>query len=146
MFSEWSNDVSHYAFDITETADLNRLIEKLASIKSELRQIRLSPTAEPRGLGWVTSLPEGNKIAALFSIGDQEQVNQWYRGFPGAKFGVMTFTDVPVAVPPTLTIYVANEKVDLDKLEIPNGVEVVVGDCPRVYHKWNTDIEAERTK
>lgn len=38
-FSEWPNDVNQYAFEIESTDDVNRLIEKLAAIKSNLRQI-----------------------------------------------------------------------------------------------------------
>ena len=72
-FSEWPNDVDQYALEITTTDDLNRLIEKLSATKSEVRQIRLSYLKEPVGLGWVTSLPEGNHIAAIFSIGDQSR-------------------------------------------------------------------------
>lgn len=51
-FTEWPNDVHQYAFEIKSTDDLNRLIAKLAAIKSELRQIRLSHQKEPSGLGW----------------------------------------------------------------------------------------------
>lgn len=78
-FSEWPNDVNHYGFEIATTNDLNRLIAKLAAVKSKVLQIRLSYLREPKGLGWVTRLEEGNRIGAIFSLGDQERINQWYK-------------------------------------------------------------------
>lgn len=122
-FSEWPNDVDQYALEITTTDDLNRLIEKLSATKSEVRQIRLSYLKEPVGLGWVTSLPEGNHIAAIFSIGDQSRIDEWYKRVR-KPFGVMEFTAAPVAVPPTLTIFVQNEAVNFEQLKIPAGIIV----------------------
>jgi hypothetical protein len=69
-FTEWPNDVNHYGFKIASMDEVNRLVEKLAKVNSPLRQIHLAPTKEPEGLGWVTSLPKGNGIAVIFSIGD----------------------------------------------------------------------------
>lgn len=145
-FTEWPNDVNHYAFRFENADDINRLIKKLAAVESKLRAIHLSPAKELRHIGWVTSLPEGNGTAVVFSIGDQRRVNQWHARLAGRKFGVMTFKSVPVAVPPTLTIYVGNDAVDLDKLTIPDDIEVAMGDCAQVFYTWNTDIEAEQLK
>ncbi|MFM7316816.1 MAG: hypothetical protein ACKO5E_07690 [bacterium] len=144
-FSEWPNDVNQYAFEIKSTDDLNRLIEKLAKVKSDLRQIRLSHLKEPNGLGWVTRVPEGNGISVILSIGDQARIDEWFKHVR-KPFGVMEFTATPVAVPPTLTIFVQNEAVDLDALKIPEGIDVLAGDVPTVFHKFNTTIEQKKAQ
>jgi hypothetical protein len=144
-FSEWPNDVNQYAFEIKSTEDLNRLIEKLAAIKSDLRQIRLSHLKEPNGLGWVTRVPEGNGIAVIFSIGDQARIDEWFKRVR-KPFGVMEFTATPEAVPPTLTIFVQNNVVKLDELKIPEGIDVLAGYVPSVFHKSNTTIEQKKEK
>jgi hypothetical protein len=144
-FSEWPNDVNQYAFEIKSTDDLNRLIEKLAEIKSDLRQIRLSHLQEPSGLGWVTQVSEGNGIAAIFSVGDQARIDEWFKHVR-KPFGKMEFTAAPEAVPPTLTIFVQNEVVNLDELKIPDGIDVLAGYVPTVFHKSNTTIEQQKAK
>src|SRR6476620_2244412 len=142
-FSEWPNDVNHYGFEVASTADVNRLIKKLASIKSDLIQVRLSHMKEPEGLGWVTHLPKDNNIAVIFSIGDQSQIDEWYKHVR-KPFGVMEFVAVPIAVPPTLTIFVQNELIDLDKLSIPKGITVESGYLPGAFYRSNTKQEKER--
>jgi len=142
-FSEWPNDVNHYAFENATTDDINRLIEKLAAVKSEVRQIRLSYLREPSGLGWVTQLPKGNGIAAIFSMGDQERIDEWYKRVR-KPFGVMEFTAAPVAVPPTLTIFIRNKAVNLDEIKIPEGITVTSGNVPTVFHRFNTKDEQKR--
>lgn len=142
-FSEWPNDVNQYAFEIATADDLNRLIEKLSATKSEVRQIRLSPLKEPSGLGWVTRLPKGNDIAVVFSVGDQARIDEWYKHVR-KPFGVMEFTAAPIAVPPTLTIFVQNNAVDLEKLQIPKGITVTSGNVPTVFHRFNTKDELKR--
>ena len=144
-FTEWPNDVNQYAFEIKSTDDLNRLITRLAAIKTDLRQIRLSHLKEPNGLGWVTRVPEGNGIPVIFSIGDQARIDEWYKHVR-KPFGVMEFTAAPVAVPPTLTIFVQNDSVILDELKIPDGIDVSVGYVPTVFHKSNTTIEQQRER
>jgi len=142
-FTEWPNDVNQYAFEVKTTGDLNRLIKELASVRSDVRQIRLSHLKEPNGLGWVTRLPKGNNIPVIFSIGDQSRINEWYKRVR-KPFGVMEFTAAPIAVPPTLTIFVQNESVNLDDLKIPAGIEVARGYVPTVFHRFNTTIEQKR--
>jgi hypothetical protein len=142
-FTEWPNDVKQYGFEIKTIDDLNRLIRNLASIKSEVRQIRLSPLKEPQGLGWVTRLPEGNSIAVIFSIGDQSRIDEWYKHVR-KPFGVMEFLAAPVAVPPTLTIFVQNDSVTLEELQIPNEIIVTGGYLPGVFHRSNTTTEKKQ--
>ncbi len=144
-FSEWPNDVNQYAFDIESTDDLNRLIQKLAAIKTDVRQIRLSYLKEPNGLGWVTRVPEGNGIRAIFSIGDQSRIDEWFKHVR-KPFGAMEFLATPVAVPPTLTIFVQHKSVKLDQLEISKDIGVTRGYVPTLFHKSNTVIEQQREK
>lgn len=135
-FTEWPNDVNQYAFETATSDDLNRLIAKLAATKSELRQIRLSYLKEPSGLGWVSKVPEGNKIPVIFSVGNQARIDQWYERVR-KPFGVIEFTAAPVAIPPTLTIFVQNERVKLEELKIPEGIDVSMGYVPTVFHRSN---------
>ncbi len=86
-FSEWPNDVNYYAFKVSGTNDVNRLIAKLAAIKGAKPQILLNPGKEARVLAFTTVLDEGNGAAVVFSIGSQERVNQWYRAVEGRGGG-----------------------------------------------------------
>ncbi len=142
-FSEWPNDVNQYALEVENSEDLNRLIRKLTETESEIRQIRLSPLKEPQALGWVTLVPKGNNIPVIFSIGDQSRIDQWFVHVR-KPFGKMEFLAAPVAVPPTLTIFVQNELVQLEELTIPKGILVTRGYVPTVFHRWNTTIERKR--
>jgi len=139
-FTELPNDVKQYAFDIRSTADINKLLSQLASVEADSLCVRLCHQPEPSGLGWVTKLPNDNGIAAIFSIGDQEVIDHWYKQMR-KPFGVMEFIDVPVAVPPTLTIFVGNQVVSLDELNIPNKLRVTFGNVPTVFYKSNTTLE-----
>lgn len=142
-FTEWPNDVNQYAMQTESTADLNRLLAALAAVKTDLRQVRLSYLKEPNGLGWVTKVPEGNNIPVVFSIGDQSRVDEWFKSVR-KPFGVMEFTAAPIAVPPTLTIFVQNKAVKLDELKIPAGLDVSIGYVPMVFHRSNTKLEQQQ--
>jgi hypothetical protein len=144
-FTEWPNDVHQYAFKIESTDDVNRLLEKLADVKSNVRQLRLSPLKEPESLGWSTRLPEDNGIAAVFSIGDQMQIDQWY-GRVRKPFGTLNFKAAPVAVPPTLTLFVQNKAIDLDALKIPEGIDVSIGGVPTLFHDMNLEKDHAEEK
>ncbi len=133
-FSGYPNDVSHYGFEIGNMDDLNRIIQKLAACKSKVRRIQLSHEKEPTSLGFVSGLPEGNNIACLFSIGDQSVIDKFYAA---------ARPPFPVAMPPTLTIYVQNLKVDLDRIEIPDSITVSVGSI--VSNRKNLDAAARST-
>src|SRR5690606_5754823 len=66
-FTEWPNDVCHYALEVESTAEINDLLKKLAAVESQVRQVRLSYEKEPAALGWVTQVPKGNAIPVVFS-------------------------------------------------------------------------------
>ncbi len=117
-FTGYPNDVNHYAFEVETMDDLNRIITKLAACRCKVREIKLSHEQEPTSLGFVSGLPKGNKYVCLFSIGDQAWIDRFYSA-AGPPF--------PIALPPTLTIYVQNEIVDLDELEIPMSINVSAG-------------------
>src|SRR5690606_15488066 len=123
-FSEWPNDVNWYEFKVRDTTEINHLIKKLAAISHDKISVRLNPAKAARALAFTTVLPEKNKTAVVFCIGNQQRLDAWYQRLEtsesGArKFGVSTYRHVPEATPPTLTIYVGHEAVDVDRLEIP---------------------------
>jgi hypothetical protein len=158
-FSEWPNDVQHYALVIESTDDLNRLLAKLSAFKGDLKQIRLSYQREPSSLGFVTSMSKGNGIPVMFTIGDQKQIDDWFKQLGNTdgnddltkalvkglvltkpdrgtekKFGKMTFASAPTAIPPTLTIFVQNPLVELEQLKISAGIDVSMGKVPVSFH------------
>lgn len=141
-FSEWPNDVNQYAMDAQSVEDVNRLIAKLAAVKSDLKEIRLCAMKEPVGFGWLTSVPKGNQIPMMFSIGDQTRLDQWY-AHVRRPFGQIEFEACPVAVPPTLTIFVQNPVIELERLNIPKEILVLEGYIPSGFHKSNTKQERE---
>ena len=155
-FSEWPNDVNHYGFQIKSTDEMNRLIAKLVAVKSDRRRVHLSINKEPGALGFTTRVPKGNTIAAMFTIGDQTKLDQWYKNLsakkplenpfekPAAKqFGVMKLKEAPVARPPTLTIFVQNEVIKLSELKIPKGVEVSIVDVPTALQQSDKTIKKD---
>lgn len=144
FFSECSSDVKFYEIQLRENDDVRRIVAKFSEIRSDETRILLSPTSEARGFGFSSSLPEGNGTAAVFSIGVQETIDQWYRSLPEIepgvrKFGVHRYTECPQARPPTLTLYVGNEAIDLSKLEVPAEIEVVGALAKSYREKHNND-------
>ena len=137
FFSEWPNDVTQYAMQPKSMDDVNRLVEKLAAIESDEKLIYLCCETEPTVLGWTNSLEKGNGISAIFSIGDQKRMDEWYARVR-KPFGLIEFVACPAAVPPTLTLFVANPLIDLEKLRIPEGVTVEMGNVPTVWRRSNT--------
>lgn len=125
-FSELPNDVKHFAFKITTPADAQRLINAFAKIKSDNLIIRLAAEKGPID-------PFARKRSRLsgfeFAIGDQNVVDAWFKrlqeGEPGIrKFGIHRLKKPHSAVPPSLTLYVENEQVSLDRLVIPLHVDL----------------------
>jgi len=128
-FSECPNDVNQYAFAAKSTDDLNRLIKKLAATKAKGMTVQLALGKEFPAGGFAFLKP-GNDIPAVLGFGNQVRLNQWYSQLeqiePGVrKFGVHRYTEPPTTLAPTLTIYVENAAVDLEKLVIPAEVGVV---------------------
>jgi hypothetical protein len=142
-FSEWPNDMDHFEMRVKNRKDVQHLIDLLAKIEGSPVYVFLNPGSEPTGLGFTTSLPEGNGIGVIFSVGSQKQIDQWYGHLdevePGVrKFGVHRYEKTPVARPPTLTLYLGNDAVDLATLMIPAKVEIRAGYNDR-YRKEHKD-------
>jgi HEAT repeat protein len=138
-FSECPNDVNRYEFKLHTGDDLKQVVRKLAKIHCKTVRIELDPRKEPRGLGFTTVLPEGNGIAAVFSIGSQPIMDRWFRRLPEIEpgirmFGVNRYTECPKACPPTLTLFIGNSVIDLAKLDIPVEVQVS-GSLSESYRK-----------
>lgn len=136
-FTEWPNDVVHYQFQAGNMQEVNRLIARFAKIESAGLQVRLSLGKEPRGFGWVSQLEAGNNTPILFSMGNQKRLDEWFKRLPEGKFGVMQFEKAPVAVPPTLTLFVQNQAIDVRRLVIPAHVQVSAGYLPGNFHIAN---------
>jgi hypothetical protein len=149
-FSEWPSDVGHYEFHATNTEQLNEVIATFCRIEVASPaanqapppplEIHLCPLAEPSGYGWVSRFEKGNRIPAVFSLGNQQELDNWFARTvlpKDGKFGVMRFDNVPVAVPPTLTIFVGNDSIDLTKIRIPERIHVSPGYLPRLWHASN---------
>ena len=90
-FSEWPNDVNHYRYELETTDQANVLLRAFAAVRAKGLRVRLSPSPEPRSLGWASTLPEGNGTAVVLSVGDQGRVDEWHARLPGGTFGRMEF-------------------------------------------------------
>jgi hypothetical protein len=129
-FSECPNDVNHYAFVAKSTDDINRVLKKLAAVDAKGMTVVLALGKE-YPVGNFSFLRKGNNAAAVLIFGNQSIINQWYvhlkepEGEPGVKkFGVNRYTEPPKAMSPTLTIYVENPAVEVEKLVIPATLTV----------------------
>jgi hypothetical protein len=116
-FSELPNDANWFDYEVKDTAEINRLLQRLAAIDSKRHVVILSAEDSPTR--------EKIRVAAEFMIASQRRLDEWYDQLPADKqFGVHTIEKRPTAAPPELTIYVQHEAVDLDRLEVPSKVDV----------------------
>jgi hypothetical protein len=141
-FSEWPNDVEHFTFKLRDTDDANRLLRRLAKIPGKV-ELKLNPGREPGALGFTTGLKPGNGHAALFSLGKQKRIDEWFARLPQDEHGVRIFgkqrhTNAPAALPPTLTLYINSGSIELEKLEIPARVNVTA-DISETARKADTN-------
>ena len=148
-FSECSNDVNFYEYKIHDAGDVNHLLKSLAGIKTTNATLRLNPGKQATALGFSTVLPKTNQTAAVFSVGNQSLLHEWYQRLPEIKpgvrrFGVTEFTNAPDSLPPTLTLYVGHQAVDLQKLQIPDTV-MVVADVKAAENGTEATVKAIET-
>jgi len=134
-FSELPNDVNWYEFKIHNTDEVNQLIGKLAAIKATNVVVRLNAGTHAAKFEPAQAASAGGKTAVVFSIGSQQQLNDWYQRLPETepgvrKFGVQIYKQAPVASPPTLTVYAGCDAIDLEKLKVPASVQVVSDSRP----------------
>jgi hypothetical protein len=116
-FSELPNDANWFDYEVKDTAEINRLIERLVAIDSKRHVVILSAGEPPER--------EEIRVAAEFAIGSQRRLDEWYDQLPADKqFGTQKLDKPPLAGPPELTIYVQHEAVDLRRLEAPTKVDV----------------------
>ena len=129
-FSELPNDGNWFDYEVEDTAEINRLIERMAAIASKRHVVVISAGEPPTH--------EKVRVAAEFSIGSQRRLDEWYDQLPADKqFGAQKIDKRPSAAPPHLTIYVEHEAVDLDRLEVPKevDVELLKGHLPKTGEK-----------
>lgn len=123
-FSQMANDVNFYAFKVRDTDDVNRLIQKLMAIKAPKVHVQLNPGSEATYLGYTTVLEKGNGAAAVFFLGNQQVLNDWYQ----RRKGKLELKEAPTAEPPTLILYAGNLLIDLGRLKILPAAEVSKND------------------
>ena len=125
-FSGFPNDVERYRFRLAKTADVDHLANRFSTIKADRLRILLAA-----GVGPIVDFGGVRAPGIMFAIGNQKTIDEWYSRLPKVESGVRTFgghqlEKPPRAMPPTLTIYVDNDFVALEQLQIPLHVEVDV--------------------
>jgi hypothetical protein len=118
-FSGWPSDVHYYLFKPGTPADVNRLIQRLAAIQTNVH-LKLSPAGEAGALAFTTAMKKGNGHSLVFALGNQRVLDEWRRrAEPVGSAGNSRPTGRAMAMPPTLTLYVGHPIIDLAKLQIP---------------------------
>lgn len=136
----WINGVSgpaqHYLINVKTVDDTNRLIRKLAAVKSETLCLVLQPGNEVRSVPYVQTFRVGEGAGAVFMVGSWIYLDEQRRAMSAA--GRTTTLNSKVA-PPTLKLYCGSGAVELAKLEIPDKIAVTLG-----YEPPPEDVERAR--
>jgi hypothetical protein len=130
-FSGCPNDSHYYEFDVRDPDDVNDLIRRLGAIQAKTLRVHLDPAQ---------GAAHANGVGAIFGLGNQPVLDQWYGRIreiePGVRvFGVHRYRAVPEAQPPTPTLYVGHEAVNMAKLTIPVDIEVTTATAAALRHK-----------
>jgi len=128
-FSECPNDVNHYVCLLKDMKDVERIVQLLARIKAPEVHVNLDPDGCYRTFPHTPPEKPRPEPAGVFAIGSQKILDEWYSHLKVDKdgkrvFGVHRYDKPPKTLPPTLTLYVANEAIDLKKLVIPTHITV----------------------
>jgi len=128
-FSECPNDVLYFEMNVQRNEDVRHLIDRMRKVKSLRRQIVLHPGSQAEPIPLTKRRLTDAGIGAVFQIGSQARINQWYEHLaevrPGVKgFGRLEYEKPPEARPPTLVLYVQHPAVNLDKLQVPPTIQV----------------------
>jgi hypothetical protein len=128
-FSGLPNDVVQFDLQVRNTADVQHCIELLRDVKQVRRQIVLHPGSEPRYPGHAPAQRNEERIGAVYQVGSQKIVNQWFERLPESRPGIKRFGNEELirpmeAHPPTLVLYVSHPAVDLEKLRFPKSIHV----------------------
>lgn len=128
-FSELPNDVERFYFKLRDFEDANRLLKKLAAIQATNVQVQLNPGREAPDIGFGTRAKNATRHAAVFVVGNQKVLDEWFERLPRnekglREFGKGTYSEPPKAMAPTLTFYVGSPSIDLSQLEIPARVRL----------------------
>jgi len=97
----------HFEMNVQTPQDVDRLMQKLTQVKARPLRLALSPAHE--------TARDGSTIGAVFAIGSQKVLDEW---------AARSSTRAPTAQPPTLTLYVGSDAVDLGALVVPAGIDV----------------------
>ncbi|MEM9418303.1 MAG: hypothetical protein AAGA25_04495 [Planctomycetota bacterium] len=135
-FSEHANDVIHFELAPADLDELNGLIALLSAIEAPVKQVILYPGIGPITLNRFSKRQEGERLPAEFAIGSQPRVDRWFEHLEDGKFGIHQYDQPPRALPPTLSIHVGHDLVELDQLRISPNVKVMA-------HQLRPDQEEE---
>jgi len=120
--------------DVQEN-DVQEILDAFVPLKGS---ILLDPQSKPPANGvTLRDVSEDEGVFAVFSVGSQVLLDQWYGSLPKQpdgtrKVGKREYRQPPVASPPLLTLYVGNPAVKLEELKLPGGVQVVAANLDNV--------------
>lgn len=128
-FSECPNDVLYFEMSVQRNEDVRQLIDRMRKVKSLRRQVVLHPGSQAEPIPLTKRRLTDAGIGAVFQIGSQTRINQWFEHLaeirPGVKgFGRIEYEKPPEARPPTLVLYVQHPAVNLDALQVPATIQV----------------------
>jgi hypothetical protein len=139
-FAMNAGDETHYAFRAKQPEQVQEIVESFAQLEASAPLLILDPRREPPS-GTMGLIRTNNNVAAVFSIGSQKIVDDWYRQLPkdpsgNRKSGKETYAKPPVARGPRLILYVAGPAVVLSQIKLPLRVNVIapIADSLRKEH------------
>lgn len=126
-FSGMCDSPSNFAFEIENTEDLNRLLEKLAAMQCETKELWLDRRSDVREYRSGPDPRKGNQPAVVLQIGDQLELDHYLKNRTGREEDLWIIlgdkeVDHLKVGPPRMLIHIQNPAVNLEKLHIPEGV------------------------
>jgi hypothetical protein len=110
FFSECPNDRYYFGFKPRTIREMNEIMELLARVDPKCAVI-LSPERVGQG--------EEKGMTAVFSLGSQKIMDQWFLRLPDGKFGVHKFEAAPKVPAPQMTLHVGALAAELSGLRVP---------------------------
>jgi hypothetical protein len=132
---------THYAFRAERTEEVQDILESFANLEAGAPLLILDPRRKAPP-GTMSLLRTNSNVVAIFSIGSQKIVDDWYRQLPKGpagdrKFGKNTYAKPPVASGSRLTLFAGHPAVVLSRIKLPLRVNIIasVADSFRKEHK-----------
>ncbi|MEM6750677.1 MAG: hypothetical protein AAGA57_10540 [Planctomycetota bacterium] len=125
-FTECPNDLELFVLAPASAEEWQRVLTAFAQIEGAKR-VELHPGDRVRRVGYGMDIDEDMRAAAVFSLGSQPVLDEWFSRLDDGKFGVHHYDAPPKAQPPTLALYVGHELLGLESLRLPPDWEVRPG-------------------